>query len=68
MGENQEKSFPVCLKPVTSWFLNAKLMRAQLCHLTELRYFAIYKCKVKYVFIGKITIPRIPSSKGTVLM
>lgn len=67
---NQEKnwSFAVCLKSVTSWFLNAKIMGTQLCYLTEIIYFAIFKCKVEYVFIGKITIPHIPSAKGTVLM
>lgn len=35
------------------WFLNAKWLGAQLCHLREIRYFAIFKCKVKYVFIVK---------------
>lgn len=68
-GKSRKELELCCLFEIwTSWFLNANLMGAQLCPLTETRYIAIFKYKIKYIFIGKITVVHIPSGKGIVLV
>lgn len=68
-GKSRKELELCCLFEIwTSWFLNANLTGSQLCPLTETRYIAIFKYKIKYIFIGKITVVHIPSGKGIVLV